>query len=395
MLSFDSFIRITVSACFEFLESIFNFTGLIFLSPSVYASLKILRHINPVFVSEFVNIKVYQFMWHGIFWMIFGVTIISISEILRSVSYINGFIAIIVSVLLIIIGGLIDTSGQVISEQFLKKNTNLEPNIVLGIGGCFMMIICIFIAYPLVYIIPGYDFDCIINFNNTIHLIMNSLPIQIMSIAFSLVTYVFTISSIFLICKEGPIYSSLAAGYTIIFIWFVQIILFCSSDGNYGDGLSIDSIFEFIGILLLVYGVAIYSAPSSLSILVTKECCLYCGYDFSDEYDELIRESKEKTARLLITEENYNTFDDLEGQNKIEGTVSVTIAHDNFVSEIEEPEEPIEFKIEGIVSYKIEHDNSVNKSPEQNKQLSPNEDIKKSNMKKDNNRTRRSMFSSY
>ena len=145
----------------------------------------------------------------------------------------------------------------------------------------------------------------------------------------------------------------------------------------------------------MVYGVAIYSAPSSLSILVTKECCLYCGYDFSDEYDELIRESKEKTARLLITEENYNTFDDLEGQNKIEGTVSVTMAQDNFVSEIEEPEEPIEFKIEGIVSYKIEHDNSVNKSPEQNKQLSQNEDIKKSNLKKDNNRTRRSVFSSY
>ena len=269
LISFSSLMRIVTSAFFEFLESIFVFTGLIFLSPSVYASLKILRLVNFSFVSEYLNIKVYQFMWHGIFWMIFGVTIIGITACIRSFfSNTNSFISTIASILLVIIGGLIDTSGQVTSAQCLKKNTNLEPNVFLGIGGYFIILFSI-LAYPIVYSIRGDDFDCLINFNNTFHLIMNSLPLILMSTVFTVLTYAYSLLSIYLICKVGPIWSSVTAGYTIIVIWITQIALNFLSDGNYGDVLSYASIFEFIGILLLVYGVAIYTAPTPLSIMVT------------------------------------------------------------------------------------------------------------------------------
>jgi hypothetical protein len=398
-ISFSSLMRIVTSGFFEFLESIFVFTGLIFLSPSVYASLKILRLVNFSFVSEYLDIKVYQFMWHGIFWMIVGVTIIGITACIRCFfSNTNSFIATSVSILLVIIGGLIDTSGQVTSAQCLKKNTNLEPNAFLGIGGYFIILFSI-LAYPLVYYIPGDDFDCLINFNNTVHLIVNSLPLIIISIAFSLATYVFSIFSIFLICKVGPIWSSVTGGYTIIVIWIVQIALNILSDGKYGDVLSYASIFEFIGILLLVYGVAIYTAPTPLSILVTGNNCLSCGYDFSDEYDEVIRQVEkqaEEEERLLFNKQRLKSIstddrdEDLFASFNFKlSTSDIDYKHEGSSRDLDFKHEAstrdFDFNYEASASEKKAQDNLVNESQELDKPLSQTEDLKESKIENQEN----------
>ena len=184
-LPFWMYVYLLIPASFDFLSTSFCMFGLMYVDVSIY---QMLRGGSVVFVALlkefFIGDSLMRYQWVGIFWNVTAIVLVGLvvyfGEDSKSGSSMLG-------VLLILMGALVGGLQYSFEEKVMNmENISAPPLLLIGMEGLWGTFICVFLVYPIAYLVPGDDHGSFENAYNTYTMVKNCHDLQIMTIVYIL-----------------------------------------------------------------------------------------------------------------------------------------------------------------------------------------------------------------
>ena len=133
--------------------------------------------------------------------------------------------------------------------------------------GLWGLIICVLVLYPLAYYTPGADHGSVENPFNTYVLISNSSEIQNVFIIYFFSVLAYNILACLVTFMLSAIWHAILDNFRPITVWAVDLFIFYTITTSFGESWSAQwSWLQVLGMVVLLYGTAVYNAPNPGSI---------------------------------------------------------------------------------------------------------------------------------
>ena len=281
--------------------------GLQYIDVSIY---QLLRGSGIIFVAlmkqHVLSDHLFSFQWIGVFWnvvaviLVGGTAILNESELQQSDSGGSGDDNLeaqsgqaLLGVLLVMAGAIVQAMQFVFEEKVMTMDIPSPPLLLIGMEGLWGTILCLGIVYPLAYYLPGNDHGSYEDPFNTYEMFINSKTIQSAFLFYFIVIFLYNFFAVLVTFLLNSVWHAILDNFRPITVWITDLVIFYAIASNFGEPWTRWSWLQVGGMMVLLYGTAVYNAPNAGSILLRGEWYSF-GFDFTREYDEIEADQEEK-----------------------------------------------------------------------------------------------------
>jgi drug/metabolite transporter (DMT)-like permease len=266
--------------------------GLQYVNVSIYQMLRGGAIVFVAILKHFViGHKLPKYRWIGVMWNVVAIILVGYAALLTmgdsSIAKNNDvkYIDTIFGVMLILSGALVQSLQYAFEEKVLSMDVPIPPPLLIGMEGLWGTIICLFVLYPCCYCLPGTDHGSLENPFNTYTMFMNSSDVRSMFAWYIVFTFSYNLFSCLIVKMLSAIWATILDNFRPISVWVTDLFIFYFITTSFGESWNIYSYIQLLGLLVLLYGTAIYNAPNALSVKLTGRPIDFF-LDFSEEYRE-------------------------------------------------------------------------------------------------------------
>jgi drug/metabolite transporter (DMT)-like permease len=293
---------LAIPSIFDIGATVLCMMGLRYLDTSIY---QLLRGSGIIFVAlmkqHVLGDALHRFQWIGVVWNVISVGLVGLTAILNT----TGTDAdsdpkeALFGVLLVMAGAFIQALQFVFEEKVMAMDDDSAPPLLLiGMEGLWGTVICLLVVYPLAYFLPGSDHGSFEDPYNTWAMIVNTPTIQYAFLIYFFTIFFYNLFAVLVTYALNSIWHAILDNFRPITVWCMNMIIFyiiTQSSGEFGEPWTYYSFIQLIGMVVLLYGTAIYNAPNSGSVLLKGQW--YAFYiDLSSEYEAI--EEEEIQAKI-------------------------------------------------------------------------------------------------
>lgn len=173
--------------------------------------------------------------------------------------------------------------------------------------GLWGTILCLVIVYPLAYILPGNDHGSYEDPINTLTMFANSSTIQYAFMIYFFVIFMYNLLAVLVTFMLDSVWHAILDNFRPITVWVTDLFIFyVIASGVFGEPWTKYSWIQLFGMIVLLYGTAIYNAPNAGSIKLQGQWYAL-GFDFRKEYDA-IEEQREEQILDVEWEERMQSY---------------------------------------------------------------------------------------
>lgn len=297
---------LAIPSIFDLAATALCMMGLQYLNVSIY---QLLRGSGIIFVAllkqYWLDHPLYTFQWIGVSYNVISVFLVSATAVLGTSSdAINiddddidpssASASAVMGVGLVLAGALVQALQFVFEEKVMTMDESAAPPLLLiGMEGLWGTFLCLFVVYPMAtYVIPGNDWNgSYEDMGNTMTMIGNSKTIQYSFIAYFLAIFSYNLFAVLVTFCLNSIWHAILDNFRPLTVWAVGVSMFyIGKFSNFGEPWTVYSWIQVMGMIVLLYGTAIYNAPNPGSVRLTGQLWNF-GLNFTQEYDDLEEEA--------------------------------------------------------------------------------------------------------
>ena len=287
--------------------------GLQYLDVSIY---QMLRGSGIVFVAlmkQYVlKEELMKFHWVGVFWNVVSVIIVGGTAMLATgggggggggeqeegggdIVGSNGGVTTaetMFGVGLLIAGAFVQSCQFVLEEKVMKLDVPVPPLLLIGMEGFWGVVISLFFMYPLAYYLPGDDHGSYEDPFNTWAMFVNSKNIQVAFGIYFFTIFMYNVFAVLVTFQLSSIWHAILDNFRPITVWATDLFIFYYINPLFGEVWTKYSVLQVVGMVVLVYGTAIYNAPNDGSLLLEGQWYAF-GINLSEEYNAIRKEQEE------------------------------------------------------------------------------------------------------
>jgi len=310
---------LAIPALFDLGATALCMMGLRYIPVSIY---QLLRGSGIIFVAimkqNFLGDKMYTFQWVGIFWNVISVLLVGSTAILAegggddsgsdgeaSDGGVSESTAI-WGIIFVLLGAFVQALQYVFEEKVMSMDIPAPPLLLIGMEGLWGTIFCVLVAYPLVYYLPGDDNGSYEDPFNTWYMIANSTTIQVAFWVYFFSIFFYNFFAVLVTFMLNSVWHAILDNFRPITIWVADLFIFYYITPALGEQWTVYSWVQVAGMVVLLYGTAVYNAPNAGSISLQGEWFSF-GLDFRQDYAALQEEQSaqkmddEFQGRMLAT----------------------------------------------------------------------------------------------
>lgn len=279
-----------IPSVFDLIATTLCMFGLRYVNVSIY---QMLRGSGIVFVAilkqSILKHTLKRFMWVGVFWNVISVFLVGAAAMMAStgVQSDGSESSPLAGVILICAGAFVQSLQFVFEEKVMTEmDIPAPPMLLIGMEGLWGTLICVFILYPIAYFTPGADHGCYENPFNTYVMIQNSTTIQWVFLVYFFSVFFYNFFAVLVTLMLNSVWHAILDNFRPMTVWGVDMFIFYSVSASLGEPWTQWSFVQLIGMVVLLYGTAIYNAPNAGSIELRGEWYSF-GIDSSQEYDDM------------------------------------------------------------------------------------------------------------
>ena len=287
-----TFVLLVIPAAFDLLGTALASIGLLFTTVSVYQ----LVRCSVIIVTALLKATVLKqhlssYMWVGIAINTLAMVLVSASSFLPSATA-GATVAEDgidrdprVGIVFILLSCLVQGSQYVFEERVMTVD-NAPPLVVVGMEGLWGAVLMPIVVFPWAYILPGTDVGgCMENIHDSYVMIQHSTGIQLVLVVFTLTVFLYNIFCIYVTFLLSSIWHAILDNFRPISVWMTDLALFyVFTRGTFGEEWTSASWVEFVGMLLLFLGTAVYNGNVQLPFLDYSEADEAIA-DLDDDHD--------------------------------------------------------------------------------------------------------------
>jgi drug/metabolite transporter (DMT)-like permease len=283
---------LAIPSIFDLGATVLCMLGLRFLDVSIY---QLLRGSGIIFVALMkqyaLKDRLYTYQWLGVVWNVVSVIMVGMTAVLASQgsnshgNNTDGSLAL-VGIILVLCGALVQALQFVFEEKVMTMDIPAPPLLLIGMEGLWGTVLCLLVVYPIAYMIPGADHGSFEHFGNTWYMIMHTPTIQYMFLVYFFAIFGYNIFAVLVTFLLNSIWHAILDNFRPITVWLTDMVIFYLVDQSFGEPWTTWSFLQLAGMVVLLYGTAIYNAPHAGSVLLKGEWFSW-GLNFSKEYDEV------------------------------------------------------------------------------------------------------------
>lgn len=304
-ISLSTYLKLAIPTMLDLGGTVFGYLGLVYIDASLY---RMLMGSGIVFVAlmrqHVMKESLHNFQWVGVFWNVVSVFVVGGAALLASRGSgdnagSNGgvsFVETLYGVSLVIVGSLLQSMEYVFSEAMMKVDVPVPPLLLVGMIGLWGVIFSIFIMFPIGYALPGVDNGSFENPFNTWAILVNSRNIQVALFVYFIVSFLYNIFSFLCMFWLNSIWNCILDNFRSIFVWATQLLIYYCLNPKFGESWTMYSYLQIAGLVVLLYGTAIYNAPNDGSLLLKGQWWAF-GIDLSEEYAMILSQQKQDDLR--------------------------------------------------------------------------------------------------
>eukprot|EP00536_Pseudo-nitzschia_multiseries_P012704 jgi/Psemu1/260854/estExt_Genewise1Plus.C_5000003 len=286
---------LAIPALFDLGATALCMMGLRYIPVSIY---QLLRGSGIIFVAVmkqyFLHDKMHSFQWIGIFWNVVSVMMVGSTAVLseggdKDSSETGSDGTALLGVVLVLVGAFVQALQYVFEEKVMTMDIPAPPLLLIGMEGLWGTIFCLTIAYPMVYYLPGDDHGSYEDPFNTWYMIKNSTTIQIAFCIYFFSIFFYNFFAVLVTFMLNSVWHAILDNFRPITIWVTDLVIFYYFTPDMGEQWTAFSWVQVGGMVILLYGTAIYNAPNPGSISLEGQWFSF-GFDFSREYEAIKEE---------------------------------------------------------------------------------------------------------
>lgn len=292
------YFALIVPSIFDLIATSLCMFGLRYINVSIY---QMLRGGAIVFVAILKHFmlgdKLKTFMWIGVFWNVVSIVLVggsamfSTPDATEETQYNNPALG----VLLVLLGAFVQSLQYAFEEKVMTMDVAAPPLLLIGMEGLWGSIICLFILYPLAYYMPGPDHGSFENPFNTLYMFQNSQSVQGMFWLYFCSIFFYNTFAVLVTYMLNSVWHAILDNFRPITVWITDLVIFYFISQAMGEAWTVWSWMQLGGMIVLLYGTAVYNAPNPGSLRL-EGGALNCCLDFTHEYEEIEAEEAEAVA---------------------------------------------------------------------------------------------------
>lgn len=279
-----------IPSIFDLMATALCMFGLRDVNVSIY---QMLRGSAIVFVAVLKHFalgdKLKKFMWVGVWWNVVSIVLVGIVAIFAAPADSDsgghhGNAARGVS--LILCGAFVQSLQYAFEEKVMSADVAAPPLLLIGMEGLWGTLLCVFIVYPMAYFTPGDDHGSYENPENTWYMFFHSSEIQKVFCIYFMSILSYNVLAVLVTFTLNSVWHAILDNFRPITVWCSDLFIYYVISVAYGEQWTNWSYIQLLGLVVLLYGTAIYNAPNAGSLeLRGGISSLY--FNFSDEYEEM------------------------------------------------------------------------------------------------------------
>jgi drug/metabolite transporter (DMT)-like permease len=275
-------------------------TSVRYIDVSIY---QLLRGSGIIFVAlmkQYVlRHRLYQFQWVGVVFNLVSVFLVGATAILNS----NNDQSkdpndALLGVVLVMAGAFVQALQFVFEEKVMTLDDDAAPPLlVIGMEGLWGSVLCLFVVYPLVYLLPGSDHGSYEDPFNTWYMLMHSTTLQWAFGIYFFAIFGYNLFAVLVTYSLNSVWHAILDNFRPVTVWCVDMFIYYGMPGlsGHGEAWTPYSWVQMVGMCVLLYGTAIYNAPNAGSVkLEGKWWQLWIN--MTREYNEIEVEMEEAAA---------------------------------------------------------------------------------------------------
>lgn len=286
---------LAIPAGFDLVATALCMMGLRYLPVSIY---QMLRGSGIIFVAimkqSFLGDKLFSFQWVGIAYNVFSVLLVGAVAMLGGApddeEGDEAGSSVGLGVFLIILGAFVQALQYVFEEKVMSMDVPAPPLLLIGMEGFWGTVLCLAVAYPLVYYLPGTDHGSYEDPFNTWYMLMHSRTIQAAFVVYFFTIFAYNFLAVMVTFLLNSVWHAILDNFRPITIWTADLALFYCLAPSLGEEWTRYSWMQVAGLFVLLYGTAVYNAPNPGSVKLRGEW-FSLGLDYGAEYDGLEAEA--------------------------------------------------------------------------------------------------------
>lgn len=290
---------LAIPSVFDLAATVLCMMGLQYIDVSIY---QLLRGSGIIFVAlmkqHVLGDHLFSFQWVGVFWNVVSVVLVGGTAVLNESAKTtdddqNG--QALLGVLLVMAGAVVQAMQFVFEEKVMTMDIPSPPLLLIGMEGLWGSVLCILVVYPLAYYIPGDDHGSYEDFWNTLHMFMHSSVIQYAFAIYFFAIFLYNFFAVLVTFMLNSVWHAILDNFRPITVWVTDLFIFyaITTSGDFGEPWTKWSWVQVAGMIVLLYGTAIYNAPNAGSIRLEGEWFSF-GLNFKEEYGKIEAEHEEQ-----------------------------------------------------------------------------------------------------
>lgn len=266
---FTAFMYVGIPAMFDLVGSGLMFIGLLFISASIWQMLRGSMIVFGAIISVFaLGRKLYTFHWLGVLTCVVGIAAVGASSILNSSSETEDAGSTGVSphkALLgmgMVVGGQVVTASQMVAEEKLLKDVQLPAMKIVGYEGVWGSLVCIFVVFPLCYLIPGSDNGHFEDTWDSITMVQNDSSLQCLVLIYIFSCATYNCSGMAVTSQLSAVHRTMLEASRTAAIWALDLFVHygVNDKASFGEAWMPYSWLQLVGFGFLILGQMVYSA---------------------------------------------------------------------------------------------------------------------------------------
>lgn len=169
-------------------------------------------------------------------------------------------------------------SLQYVFEEKVMANDEVHPMVVVGMEGFWGIVFNVCLVLPIAYFMSGSDcvdgYCCYENSVESFTVLYHSSVVLTLSLVYVVVITGYNIFACYVTYYLDSVWHAILDNFRPISVWIVELLIYQVYNGRYGETLDKSSYLQLLGLLLLLYGTAVYNnnvTPPCLSATSSPE----------------------------------------------------------------------------------------------------------------------------
>jgi len=226
-----------------------------------------------IFAVTCLGRRLLRFHWLGVGVCVLGVATVGVASIFdtqhssgpsaSSSAHASTDVAFGIAVILF---GQVMQAAQMVLEEWLLKTICLSGMHIIGWEGAWGCVILLFIAFPIVYILPGQDHGHMEDFQDTLVMLANSSALRVVVLTYTISCAFYNIFGISVTGALSSVHRTMLEASRSLVVWAVALLVHykVDSQSRFGEAWTNYSYLQLAGFCLLIFGQAIYGGVIKL-----------------------------------------------------------------------------------------------------------------------------------